>query len=49
MLNYDFIYEDILVSYIEIAIIKLDLLSILSHQYLFLANIKYKCWVINVY
>lgn len=42
MFNNSFIYKDDLASYIEANIIIYDLLGNLSHQYLFIADIKYR-------
>lgn len=47
--NYHFIYKDILASHIKVVANVSNLLNILSYQSLFLANIKYKYWVINIY
>lgn len=49
MFNYYFISENIPADYIEMATIVYDLLSISFHQYLFLIDIKYGYWVINVH
>ena len=48
-LNYHFFYEDIVVSHIEIITIVYDLLSILSYQCLFLADIKHEYLLVNVH
>lgn len=48
-LNYNFIYGNILASYIKAATIVHNLLSILLYQCLFLVDIKHRYWVINIY
>lgn len=47
--NYYFIYENILARHMKAVMTVYDLLSIPSDQYLFLADIKYGYWVVNVY
>lgn len=49
MFNDYFIYKDILVDYIDMAIIVYDLLGIPLHQHLFSTDIKYKYKTINMY
>ncbi len=47
--NYHFIYEDISASHMEAASTVHDLLSIPSHQYLLLADIKHGYWAVNIH
>ena len=49
MFNYYFFYDNILASHMETVTTVYNLLSIPSHQCLFLADIKYGYWVINIY
>ena len=47
--NYHFIYEDIPASHMEAVLTVHDLLSILSYQCLFSADIKHGYWTVNIH